>query len=391
MNMEEMAAAAPFNGRSVRIRSCQVHVVKVNRRGNWLFVRLEAGGGLAGWGEASHGCGYTQASDEDDARMRRAVEELFPRIEGESPFRIEAFRQKAWTEAKRQGLPAVTAFGALEQAMWDLAGRAVGLPVSEMLGGQLRDAIPVYANINRATEDRSPEGFARNAEKAAAEGFRAIKLAPFDDFPAGRQNSGEAGRKMELGAARVEAVRRAIGPGLRLLVDCHRRFDRRQALEASRLLESFNLYWLEEPVDPRDLEDCTAVWDQVLPRTAGGELLVGREGFEPLLRVQSFDVIMPDVKHCGGILEAKKIAAMAETFEVEVSPHNPSGPVSTAASAQLCATLPNLSLLEYAWGEAEWRSGLTSPPETFENGELPLTGQPGLGVEPLARALEAHA
>lgn len=381
---------------SLKISGLEVIRVRVSPRGNWTFVRLRTAGSLSGLGEASHGAGFTRASDGDDARMRAAIEALFPLVEGRLPFDVEAFREAAWSRVRRDGLLHVTAFSAIEQAMWDLAGKALHVPVYNLLGGKLRDTIPVYANINRAVRERSPEDFARQAAEAAAEGFVAIKAAPFDDFPApGSERSrtcepGELDRLEALGLRRIAAIRRAIGPRIKLMIDCHSRFESERAIRIARELEPLDLAWYEEPVDPQQIEATKSIHDAISQRLAGGEILFGAGGFEPLCRTRAVDIIMPDVKHCGGILEGKKIAALAEAHGVEFSPHNPSGPVATAASAQLAAGLPNFSILEYAWGEAEWRSQLVVPPERFENGCLPLSDRPGLGIELNADVVAAH-
>ncbi len=373
---------APYNGavRRPKIVSLNALTIPVSPKGNWTFVKLTAEGGLVGWGEATHALGFVRASAEDDARIAAALRDLLPALEGLTPFEVERFRQRCWGQAKAGGLLTQTAISACEQAMWDLAGRALDAPVRDLLGGALVDAVPVYANINRATVERSPEGFAANAQKAVEDGFRAIKSAVFDDFPVGPASQADREAKAELGIARLEAMRAAVGPDIDLMVDCHSRFDIELAVEVARRLEPLGLRWYEEPVDPAETKATREIRERIRQPMAGGELFFGREGFLPLLRKQAVDVIMPDVKHCGGLLEGKKIAALAEVYEVDVSPHNPSGPLSMAASAQLAATLPNCPILEHAWGEVSWRAELLDPPERFEDGKIVLPDGPGLGA-----------
>ena len=352
------------------IESLEVFPVQVSPKGNWIVIRLTSSNGLTGIGEATHALGFTKASKGDDRRIQAAVEAMFQHLKGQSPFEAEAFRLAAQGDAHAGGLLTATAFSALEQAMWDIAGKALGVPVYDLLGGRVRHTMPVYANINRATVDRSPEGFARNAEKAVREGFRALKAAVFDDYPA---------TPYEVGIERLEAMRRSVGEDILLLVDCHSRFDEPTAVSVAKMLESVSLHWYEEPVDFNDFAMTRRVKDAIPQTLAAGELLFGREGFAPMLAAQAVDIIMPDVKHCGGLLEGKKIAAAAETAGVQVSPHNPSGPVSMAASAQLAATLPNCPILEHAWGEVDWRENLLDPPESFSNGGIELSDRPGFG------------
>lgn len=367
--------------RRPKLSNLDVLTIPVSAKGNWTFVQLKTDGGLVGWGEATHAMGFVRASAEDDARIAEAVRGFWPALDGLTPFDTELFRQRAWAQAKAGGLLSQTAFSACEQAMWDLAGQALDAPVSDLLGGALVDAVPVYANINRATTERSPEGFAANAQKAVAEGFRAIKSAVFDDFPTGPSTQGEREAKAELGVRRLEAMRAAVGSQIDLMVDCHSRFDIELAVRVAKELEPLGLRWYEEPVDPAETKATREIRERIEQPMAGGEMFIGREGFLPLLRQQAVDVIMPDVKHCGGLLEGKKIAALAEVYEVAVSPHNPSGPLSMAASAQLAATLPNCPILEHAWGEVPWRAELLDPPERFQDGKYVLAGLPGLGAK----------
>ncbi len=383
------APLLPAAGRSsLKITAMEVVVVKVNVRGNWIFVRLKTNRGPAGLGEASQGGGFR---GEGDQQMQSKLAEFFELVRDQSPFEIEAYRQRGREKAKAGGRTAATAFCAIEQAQWDLAGKALDAPVHELMGGKLRDRLDVYANINRATnEDRSPEAFAANARRAVEGGFRAVKAAVFDDFPKLTAPPAEIEKATELGIARVAALRRAIGLERDLLIDVHSHFDRARAVEVARRLEPHNLYWYEEPVNPEQLEDTAAIHTAVRQRMAGGEVLFGMEGFSPLCRRRALDVIMPDVKHCGGILEARKIGAIAELDGVAVAPHNPSGPVAMAASVQLCAGLPNFLILEYAWGEVPWRQDLITPPEEFSAGKIHAPDRPGFGVELNEKVVHAH-
>ena len=148
----------------------------------------------------------------------------------------------------------------------------------------------------------------------------------------------------------------------------------------ARRLEPQRLSWYEEPVPPTDLTSTKAIKDGISQTMAGGEFLFGVEGFAPLCRERAVDIIMPDVKHCGGVTELRKIATIAELHGVLVSPHNPSGPVSTMVSAQVCAGLPNFDILEYQWNEVPWRGDLVDPPERFTNGILEVPDGPGIGI-----------
>ena len=356
-------------------------VVRATQRTNWIFVRLATNQGLSGLGEASLGR-QTQLAP---------LAQFFDLIQDESPFDIERYRQRGLSLAASGDRRVATAFSALEQAQWDLVGKALGAPVHELFGGRLRNQLAVYANINRATAERTPAGFAANAMAAVNEGFEALKAAPFDGFPSPDAGQDARDRATELGIACVEAMRQAVGASVAIKIDCHSFFDVDLAVEVARRLEPQRLSWYEEPVPPQKVEDTRAIRDAITQPMAGGEFLFGMQGFAPLISNQAVDVVMPDVKHCGGLQEARHIAALADLYDVAVSPHNPSGPVATAASVQLCAGMPNFDILEYQWGEVSWRGELVDPPERFEAGQIALTDRPGLGVELNDALVREHA
>ena len=365
----------------LRIEELELTSVRVSERTTWMFVHVHTNLGLVGLGECSVG-------------RRRELPELQPAFEaarGRSPFDIEAYRAAGRERAAAGGIAEATAFSAIEQALWDLVGKAVDAPVHLLTGGRLRDRLPAYANINRATRERTPEGFAANARAAMAEGFTTIKAAPFDGFPPLDAPEADVAAAADLGVACVEAIREAVGRDVDILIDCHSFFDVDLAVDVARRLEPQRLAWYEEPVAPTDVAATVAIERAIEQRMAGGEFLFGIEGFGPLCRERAVDVIMPDVKHCGGLLEARKIAAVAELDGIAVSPHNPSGPVATAASAQLCAGLPNFETLEMQWGEAAWRGDLVLPPERFEHGSIAVPDGPGLGVELNDAVVREHA
>jgi galactonate dehydratase len=174
-----------------------------------------------------------------------------------------------------------------------------------------------------------------------------------------------------------------------LMVDCHSFFDVPLAERVARRLEPQKLAWYEEPVAPERLQDTIEIRKRIQQPMAGGEILFGISGFAPLCRSRAVNVIMPDVKHCGGLMELVRIAAMAEADGIEVAPHNPSGPVSTAASIQVCAVLKNFRLLEFQWGEVDWRNEVVQPSEVFERGSIAVPDRPGFGIalnDPVVRA-----
>ena len=173
-------------------------------------------------------------------------------------------------------------------------------------------------------------------------------------------------------------------------IDAHSFFDTELAIAVAQELEAANLSWYEEPVAPTQTEDTRIIHDAISQTVAGGEFLFGVDGFKPLCEAKAVDIIMPDVKHCGGVWELIKIAALAETHGIKVSPHNPSGPISTAVSAALCAATPNFDILEYQWGEQSWRNTLVEPSESFHDGSIIISDQPGFGIVLNEKVLEQH-
>ncbi|HEX2323996.1 MAG TPA: mandelate racemase/muconate lactonizing enzyme family protein [Chloroflexota bacterium] len=353
----------------MRITGISCRRVEVSRRGGWLFVQVATDAGLTGLGEASQGG--------DDGAVAETIERhLAPWLAGKSPLDVEPYWQRfASLGASRVG---ATALSGVEQALWDLAGQAAGQPVWRLLGGRLRPRLWVYANINRSTWERSPEGFAANARRAVGAGFRAVKLAPFDDVP--RLDTPEAFATIALGIDRVLAVREAVGPEVQVLVDCHCHFNAAWAVRVARRLEPARLYWYEDPLPRSDPEGLLRVRQSIEQPVAAGETFFGRRPFWDLFTRGAVDVAMPDVKHCGGILELRRIAALAEPAHVQVAPHNPSGPVALAATAHAVLGLPNFAILEHAFGEAEWREGLVDPPEAIVDGYYSPPEGPGLGL-----------
>ena len=364
--------------------------VRATSRTVWLIVLLRTDAGLVGMGEASDAFGFANTTADNVATMRAQLRELFALVDRRSPFEIERFRQQGWPVA-RGGLVPATAFSAIEQAMWDLAGQALGVPTHVLFGGKVRDSVPVYANVNRAANPRTPAGFAAAARRAVADGFRAIKAAPFDGFPPAGSPAAAIEAAVDAGIDAVVAIREAVGPAVDVMIDCHSFFDVELAVRVAARLEPQRLRWYEEPVAPERVDETLAIKARIKPPMAGGELLFGLAGFRPLIERHAFAVIMPDVKHCGGVLELSRITAVAADHGIAVAPHNPSGPVGTAASLQACVGHANVNFLELQYGEAAWRPDMLLPPERFVDGTISVSDRPGFGVTLNERAVKANA
>jgi len=376
-----LRAALPKAGKTPTVDRLEVFTLPVNKRGNWLIVRLGTDKGLTGVGDASHG---------NDADTLGWLKRFSDQLRGREIFDVEWFRQTTAPFTAKNASAAVAA-SALEQCLWDIMGKALGVPTYDLFGGRIRDRIRLYANINRSTSPRTPDGFANMASSAVSASFNAIKLAPFDDLPTDLSRASDVRPLIEQGFACAEAVRRVIGPDRDLLVDAHSRFTLAEGLDLAKRFEPLKLFWLEEvtPADPPD--NLAAINRAAAMPTAGGESIHGVDGFYRYIKAGAVDVAMPDVKACGGMLELKKIAALAEAAGLPVSPHGPASPIGNVAAAQVIATAPNFNILEFSYGEVPWRAELISPAEEIVEGSLGLSARPGFGIVLNDRAIARHA
>jgi galactonate dehydratase len=327
----------------VKITEVKTFVMRGVER-NWLFVKVETDEGVHGWGEAS--LEFTTLT------VQTAVEEMAGHLIGQDPTRVEhlwqtMFRHGFW----RGGVVLNSAISGLDQALWDITGKAYGVPVYKLLGGACRDRIRLYAH-----------GGWQTVEPLKELGFTGMKTG-----------------------ADVENVRRAReigGEDFALMVDNHGMSTPHQAHRRILDLEPYDLLFFEEPCPP-DNPDVLAPLAATRYRTplATGERLFTRWGFRRVLENQWVSIIQPDICHAGGISEVRRIAAMAETYYVEVAPHNPYGPISTAACVHLCAAIPNFAILEYVYSNEPWRSKAQVEPLVVRDGYAELPTAPGLGVD----------
>jgi galactonate dehydratase len=347
-------------------------VVNVTPRTNWIFVRVDTNDAMTGLGEAT--------LDGHEPQVLAEIAAAAGRLGGQPAEPLARLTRPH--PAAFGGLAHAAAGSAIEAALWDLQGQRVGASIAELLGGANKDGVRAYANVNRAIlGDRSASAFSAAARAALADGFTALKIAPFDGlrWEAEQEPAGRAA--IEAGLERIAAVRETIGPDIDLAIECHGRFNVRTATVVLPQIEAFDPYWIEAPVPESDLAGWQRVRDATGARLAGGEGLVGLPAFRRFIEASRVDVVMPDVKWCGGIRTLTQIAGLAEAFGIVVAPHNPSGPVGTAATVQVAVALPHvIPIVEFAWGEATWRNDLVGGVERLESGRLfPPTG-PGLGL-----------
>jgi galactonate dehydratase len=334
----------------------------------WLFLKLSTDEGVCGWGEP--------IVEGRVATTRAAVEELGELVVGADPFRIEDLFQVMWRGGFYRGGPVLcSAMSGIEQALWDIKGRALGMPAWELLGGRARDRMRVYSWIGG---DR-PADVAAAAAEARAAGLTAVKMNAGAEM---HYLDSEA--KIEEAAERLAAARSA---GLDVAVDFHGRVHRAMAKRLVRALEPYSPLFLEEPVLPEHPEALREIARLTSVPIACGERLYTRWGFKDVLVSGAVDIVQPDLSHAGGILECRKIAAMAEAFDVAVAPHCPLGPIALAASLQLDACTPNAVIQELSlrihYNEDADLLDYVVDPSVFDiaDGHMAVPSGPGLGVE----------
>jgi galactonate dehydratase len=282
-------------------------------------------------------------------------------------------------------LPTSSAVCALDQALHDLEGQRLGLPIARLLSARPAETLEVYVNINRRTRDRTPAGFGASARDAVAAGFGAVKIAPFDDLSPGLDDQAAA-PLLAAGVARIAAVREALGADRRLLVDCHWRLAPRWLDEVIAACVAQDVFWLETPYpedDDRlgDIRQARAAANAKGLRLAGGELKVGRAAFERLIEAGAYDVLMPDMKYVGGYAEFAAVAEAAARAGVLISPHSPTGPVCHAHSVHASAACAPFLILEMQFDEtAAFTSIATGDLPMPVDGEVRTPRAAGLGI-----------
>lgn len=337
---------------------------------NLTVVKVETDEGLIGVGEV-------RMLNHTDALLGYFEEAGRNHILGSDPFNIEDLVNRMYyNDFARVGQIAMSAISVVEIACWDIVGKALQVPVYKLLGGAVRQQIKAYAN-GWYTVERTPDQFGDAARRAVARGYSALK---FDPFGAGFY---ELTREEKLrSVALVEAVREAVGPEVELLIEMHGRFNPATAIDIARRLEPYEPSWVEEPVPPDNTRALQKASEHINIPVATGERLHSRAEFRELFELQACDIIQPDITHCGGILNTKKIAAWADAYYMLVAPHNVGGPISTAAALHLAACTTNFKIQEHFndFAEAWVKQAAPGLPEVVD-GYFALPDKPGLGVE----------
>lgn len=345
---------------------------------NYLFVRLTTDSGLTGIGEAS----LEWQEQTVETLIHEWVED---RVLGQDPFDIEALIGGLIRDQYQGGATVLTAISGVEIALWDLLGKACGQPVYRLLGGRCHDRLPAYAN-GWYGGAATPPDYAAKAREVVARGYRALKFDPF----------GTAWKEMDAAeidqcVALVAAVREAVGPNVGIMVEVHGRLSVECAIRVGRLLEPYRPAWYEEPVTPHSLDLLKEVKAALPFPIAVGERLYTLPEFLRMTAMRAADVVQMDPAHCGGLWLSKKIAAMAEAQDMQVSPHCSIGPVALCAALHFDWSTPNVSWQEnFADYDVPWRRDLVHGWDPVRNGEYVLPEKPGLGIELNVEVCRAH-
>jgi galactonate dehydratase len=349
---------------------------------NLCFVKVETDEGLHGWGEC-----YTQS--DRDTQIVAHVEQLARYLIGRDPALVKNFTQIVYDDiaARRGSMDLFSALSGLEQAMWDITGKALGMPVHALMGGPVRSRLRVYANgwYGGAKE---PSELAERAAATVEMGFAALK---FDPIPGPWRSYID--RDIERRAiANVAAVRAAVGPDIDVLIEVHRRLAPMHAVRLAREIEPYEPFWFEEPVLAENMEALAQARSKIRIPVVTGEELYSKFEFRRVFETGAADIINPDVCNVGGILELREIAATAETYFVGVAPHNyNSTSVGLAATAHASAAMPNFVITEYFVNLDAVSQEIADRPFSVKDGHIAVPTGPGLGIDLDEKAMAAHA
>jgi len=356
------AASQPAN------RRMKITNVETIMTGSDVFVKIETDAGFVGYGDATnHFLPYTAEG---------ALKDISPYLIGEDPERIEYLWQACFRRRFMRGGPATgTALGGIDMALWDIKGKAYGVPVYQLLGGLARTKVRVYGHVDGNTAEEA----ARQAQERVARGITAIRFRAFHSYDA--ENLHDHRLAVEQQIEYLAAIRKAVGEKIDLLLECHGRYDPVWAIELARRAEPYRPFIIEDPIRHENPQALAQVRAATRLPLAIGERYHSKWDFRETIVNGYVNYLRPDVCHCGGLTEMKKIAAMAEVFYMDLIPHNNAGPLGTAATLHAALAIPNVELIEAPWANsADPKTDVVAPYPKVEGGyALPLEG-PGLGV-----------
>lgn len=358
----------------MEITNVSTSIVNANMR-NWIFVKVETDEpGLYGWGEAT--------LEWKTESVVGAVKDISRFIIGEDPRRVEhlyqmMYRQYFW----KVGIEGMSAISGIEQALWDIKGKWLNVPVYELLGGRVRDRVRLYnhlggGHMTTMYQSTEPQEFAERALLVKEMGYTALK---FMAVP--RTAPIEGVQSVKYAEKLVRTVREAVGDDMDLMVDLHARCWPAMAIQYCHAFEPYGLYFFEEPCPTEDIDATVEVTRKSRIPIATGERLTTRYQFREVFEKRACHIIQPDLSHCGGLWEARKIAAAAEAYSIAVAPHNPNGPLALAVAVHFAFATPNWIIQEMITSDVPWRNEVLDAPLEIKDGHILPPTRPGLGVD----------
>jgi gluconate/galactonate dehydratase len=382
----------------VKIRDLRTAVVEANF--DWTFVRVYTDEGITGTGECFFAPGLTSM-----------VRDLKPLLVGEDPRDIDRlFRRMQLHTSVAGSVGGIinNAITGIETALWDILGKTLHAPVYRLLGGRFRQRVRVYADCHEGealesygpaltprraswekprsqADSKTPEAYGHHARAMLARGFTALKfdIPMLDLYPAGEYNRCLSTKTLDRLVEIVAATRQAVGPEVDLAFDCHWQFNLNDGLRLAAGCEPFKLLWLEDPVPPENVDALAALTRASRVPICSGENLSLRHGFRAMIEKQAVNILSPDFQKAGGLLEARRICDMADSYYLAVAPHNLSSPLGTIASCHVATAVPNFLAIEFHASEVPFWEDLVKGPAKpiIRDGYIELSDEPGLGVE----------
>lgn len=364
------------------VQACVIGRQEAHSGGSvWTFVRIYTDEGIVGTGECnSGGPGFSGFA------VKSALMAIKPYLIGADPFNINMLYEKIRRVGRYGGSsnpPLIFALTGIDNALYDICGKALGVPVYKLLGGKFRDKIRLYADCH-AGEEESPQGYADKALEVVAQGFSAVKF-DVDNTGVGKLDAFNwtvGAKEMAHVISLIEGIRDALGFEIDLAIDCHGQFDLPSAITLAKAVEPLRLMWLEEPVPSENVSALAQVRASSSTVICTGENHYTRFEFLELFANKAVDIIMPDLAKAGGIAEAKRIADLADAHYIPIAPHNVSSPLGMMAACHVLASVPNFLVLELHALNIPWWNDLCDGDKPFvENGFMTVSERPGIGVE----------
>lgn len=360
---------------------------------NWTLLKIYTDTGHTGVGEATNWPG--------SPIVYHAAKHVGERIIGLDPMRTDFIWTKLYRDLNWMGPygASLCAISGIDMALLDLKGKVLGTPCYELLGGAFRKDILLYANYWFIGGGHNEADYAAQALKVKEAGFTGLKFDPFahTNYLYGEDLSSNltlTAEQQDLAFNVSKAVRDAVGPEFDIMIETHAMLNYRVAVKMAQRLSALDITWYEEPAGPESADNLRAMRERIPSNVSicVGERHYTRHGIRPVLEKNICDIMMPDITRCGGPSEMKRMATMMEAYNVLLAPHNPNGPLSTLASAHVCASVPNFFRQEFMFNDVPWRDEVITHPigDMLRNGHLQLSDRPGLGVDLVEEEMEKY-